>query len=367
MGYIHDYLDYAGNLTFEQLPFNEVDGMVLSMLPLLDCSLAFPKRGKRSIFHSVARHVRVHELNPLGLIINADIAKMIYRMSRTKRYSDLMIHNFSSIIDTTTETQATAITVDINPHLSIVVFSGTDDTIVGWKEDFMMMYQNEVPCLRHSLEYLNKVGSSLESMYIVGHSKGGMESFYAYAFATKEIQDKVLKVYSYDGPGLSEYCVNKIDEKIKDKMVHILPQGGIIGRMFTAVTKPTIIYSSYRGLHQHDPMSWEIVTGSNCFNVVGEFNIQSNLIKQKVDEIINSLDDEKRKEFVHYLFEIMSAGGSLTLTEITKRPHYALREYLKLPSNVRKLITSLLLYLVNDKIISRELLLGAIGINQNRN
>ena len=366
MGNLHSYLDYCQNLSFNELPFNELDGVILSMLPMLDCNVSFPKKGKRDFFHCLSRHVRVHELNQLGLIINSNIAKMLYRASKTKRFSSLKIHAFHSIIDHISETQATSLIVDIDDLLSVVVFSGTDDTIVGWKEDFKMMYTTDIPCLKHSLDYLNKVGAELNEFYIVGHSKGGMEAIYAYAFCDDAIKDKVKKVISYDGPGLNKKICEAIPQDRLDKISHIIPHGGIIGRLFFSPVEPKIIYSTYRGLQQHDPMSWEFSRGKVSFQEVEEFNIQSNLMKQKIDEIIASLDEEKSKEFVHYLFEVMAAGGSLTLTEMAKRPHKALRQFLKLPVDSRKLIAALILYLAKDKIISRELILGAFGVNQSR-
>lgn len=366
MGFLHDYIDFVENKTFDDLPFNEIDGVIFSLLPMIDCQLSFPKKGKRSFYHCLDRHVKVHELNQLGLLIKSDITKMLYRCSKTKRYSECKIHNFSSIIDNNSETQATALTVDINEGLSVIVFSGTDDTIVGWKEDFNMMFDHHVPCLDHSLQYLNKMGEELNSFYIVGHSKGGMEAFYSFGFTSEIIQRKTIKVYSYDGPGLSEEVASNIDDKIKSKMKLLVPQGGIVGRMFTQVVEPTIIYSSYRGLNQHDPMSWEINRGRLHFHKVEEFNIQSNLLKEKLDNIINTLPEEKAKEFVYHLFDVLSAGGSCTLSDIPKRPHQSLRKFIKLPQDIRKLIASLILYLAKDKIIGKELLLGAIGINQNR-
>ena len=366
MAYLHDYLDYCKNLTFDELPFSEVDGVILSLLPMLDCNIAFPKKGERTFINALARHVRVHELNNLGLIIKSDIAKMLYRASRTKRFAELKIHDLSYIVDETTETQATSIVVDINEELSVVVFSGTDDTIVGWKEDFAMIYNHNIPCMKHSLDYLNRVGKDLKQFYIVGHSKGGMESIYAYCFAEKEIQDKVIEVYSYDGQGLPKPVCEEVKEECKYKIKHFVPQGGIIGRLFYSPVEPIIIYSSYRGLQQHDPMSWEINRGKLSFTLINEFNIQSNLINQKINNIISSLDEAQSKMFVHNFFEVLSAGGASTLTDITKKPHRALRKYLHLPQETKNLIGALIIYLAKDKIISRELLLGVFGINQIR-
>ena len=366
MAYLHDYIDFCKDKTFDELPFNEVDGIILALLPMLDCTLAFPKKGSRTFINALARHVRIHELNNLGLIIKADIAKMLYRASRTKRFAELMIHDLSYIIDETTETQATSIVVDINEDLSVVVFSGTDDSIVGWKEDFAMIYNHNVPCLKHSLDYLNKVGKDLKNIYIVGHSKGGMEGMYAYSFANKDIQNKVKEVFSYDGPGLPKSVCEEIQDECKSRIKHFIPQGGIIGRLFFSPVEPTIMYSSYRGLQQHDPMSWEINRGTLSFTLVNEFNIQSNLINDKINNIIDSLNENQRKMFVHYFFEVLSAGGSLTLTDITKKPHRALRRFIHLPIETKKMIGGLFTYLAKDKIISKELLLGILGINQIR-
>ena len=38
MGNILDYLDWRGDLTFYQSPFNEVDNLLLSQLPYIDFS-----------------------------------------------------------------------------------------------------------------------------------------------------------------------------------------------------------------------------------------------------------------------------------------------------------------------------------------
>lgn len=39
----------------------------------------------------------------------------------------------------------------------IVSFRGTDCTITGWKEDFDMSYETEVPSQKDSVEYLNNI------------------------------------------------------------------------------------------------------------------------------------------------------------------------------------------------------------------
>ena len=36
----------------------------------------------------------------------------------------------------------------------LIVFRGTDDSIIGWKEDFHLTYMKEIPAQKHALRYL---------------------------------------------------------------------------------------------------------------------------------------------------------------------------------------------------------------------
>ncbi len=45
-------------------------------------------------------------------------------------------------------------TYRLNLDTYLIVFRGTDDSIIGWKEDFHMTYMKEIPAQKHALEYL---------------------------------------------------------------------------------------------------------------------------------------------------------------------------------------------------------------------
>ncbi|MDQ8767713.1 DUF2974 domain-containing protein, partial [Streptococcus ruminantium] len=41
-------------------------------------------------------------------------------------------------------------------QIILTCFRGTDDTIIGWKEDFHMAYMDEIPAQRAASAYLKK-------------------------------------------------------------------------------------------------------------------------------------------------------------------------------------------------------------------
>lgn len=358
-----DYIEGYGNLTFNELAFNELDGVIFALVSLIDVSNCIPSIDKEQILFKdvVKKQVELHGINQLGLIISQALTRLLVQASSTMRFSSLLVGDLVHTIDLEEETQTTCFSIILPNKTRVVVCGGTDDTIVGWKEDFKMMIDGHVPCLEHSCEYLNRVGLRSKRIIVVGHSKGGMEALYAASFAKRKVRNKIITAYSYDGPG---YPVDVIKNKqfisMMDRMRLIVPNGGLVGRLFYNPVQPEIVPSSYRGLNQHDPLSWGII--DDHFAKADTFTKQSDALINKMNEVINGLNLDEKNEFISNLFLILNAGGALTLTDISKKPHRALVQYLKLPKNKRTLINSLLLKLVNDKIVARELLIGAITI-----
>ena len=58
----------------------------------------------------------------------------------------------------------------------LVVFRGTDDTLIGWKEDFHMTYMDHVPAQRRAASYLQNVMKEFPKgrFLVAGHSKGAI-------------------------------------------------------------------------------------------------------------------------------------------------------------------------------------------------
>ena len=63
----------------------------------------------------------------------------------------------------------------------LIVFRGTDDSIIGWKEDFHLTYMKEIPAQKHALRYLKNFFARhpKQKVILAGHSKGGNLAIYA--------------------------------------------------------------------------------------------------------------------------------------------------------------------------------------------
>ncbi|MCB5629869.1 Mbeg1-like protein, partial [Bifidobacterium animalis] len=57
------------------------------------------------------------------------------------RYQNILLSNYINELDYQSIKQFAAITFQLEDSSIYVAFRGTDDTILGWREDFQMTYQ----------------------------------------------------------------------------------------------------------------------------------------------------------------------------------------------------------------------------------
>lgn len=363
MGYIKDYLKENKNKSFSELHFTEVDAAILALLILFDVGSCVPKVGEKGItfYEAFKKQIELHGLNGFGLIISSAITRTLNEARTSPRYKNLILCDGSQTLDENLETQSTFMSVILPNKTRLVICGSTDDTIVGWKENLNLLYNGHVPCLENAKNYLDMVGQKSNNLIVIGHSKGGMESLYATAFCSRDVFKKIQKAYSFDGTGYNiDIISDPLFSESLSKMVLFVPNSGIVGRIFYNPVEPLIVPSKYRGVNQHDLLSWEIK--GTKFKRIKEFTIEGNQLKIKIDKFTNELSIEKKKDFVNNFFKVLEAGKAKTLTEVIKRPYRPVLEFIKLPKEKKELIGTLIKTLANDKIIAKELFLGFITI-----
>ena len=75
-------------------------------------------------------------------------------------------------VDQDIQKQFAALIFKVKPDTYVLVFRGTDDSIVGWKEDFHMTYMAQIPAQKMAARYLQKALENLPGNFILtGHSK----------------------------------------------------------------------------------------------------------------------------------------------------------------------------------------------------
>ena len=175
MGNIIDYVKWRGDIEISYDGFNEIDNVILSRLSYFDFSKCFEKSkyDKEILLDETYR--RYSKLSPQEKnILWRDDEELFPLMAISKRYRDLKLTRFVNSIDNKEQKQFSAITIILPDNSLFISYRGTDNTIIGWKEDFNLSFQNDVPAQIESIEYLEEVAKAYPNSNIRmgGHSKG---------------------------------------------------------------------------------------------------------------------------------------------------------------------------------------------------
>lgn len=320
MGSILDYINWRGDLTFAQSPFNEIDSLILANLSYVSFDSIVPSPWEEdSISLRQASEGFWKDKDEKALLNRFSLIKMapfsMRRVAETKRFGDLQLMYYQNSINKEEHSQFSAMCIQMEENKYYVAFRGTDDTIIGWGENFRLCFET-VPAQRKAVDYLNYVGRKLlGELWVGGHSKGGNLAVYASAKARPEIQDRIQGIYNYDGPGFSKTMLASVGyDKIQDRIYKYVPTGSFIGMLLEHDGNNCMIISSgENGIRQHDPTTWQI--SGTQFVSVPKRGEKSRFFDHTVHEWIYSLSLEERKHFVDSLFQAMEDSNIETLND----------------------------------------------------
>jgi hypothetical protein len=324
MANILDYLDWRGDIPFSVSPINEVDNLIFSQFSFIDLEGIVPSRvsaGGMPLHEAVARYFAAHpdESTKMGLIVPAAIRTLLRRLSECPRYRDLIVAGYVNIIDENVQKQFAALTILIDERQLYVTYRGTDDTLVGWKENFNMSFMQAIPAQLDAVAYLNHVAADTTHpcIYVGGHSKGGNLAIYAAIHCEKSVKPRIARIYSNDGPGYHREVVDSPEYKEMEPLINnIVPQSSVVGRLLEHDDHYTVVQSTATGLWQHDGFSWE-VKGTN-FLVAPTLSAESARIEQSVKHWVAEMDDKQREKFVDAFYRVLTATNAKTLTDLTR-------------------------------------------------
>lgn len=345
---ILDYITWRGDLSLKQYPLNEIDALIFSELSYIKMngivSESFSRKGitLEQAAHDFFYAPDILERSDTGLFINNSLIELLRVMGNAPRYKNMQLCGFVESLDTAHEKQFAAITILPGDGTIFVAFRGTDDTIVGWKEDFNMAFITPVPSQKDALEYLTAAASKLPGKIRVGgHSKGGNLAVYAATFCQPKIQHRILNIYNHDGPGFQTNITDTPEfNAIRDKIQTYVPQTSIIGMLLAHHNTYTIIKSEESGIMQHDPFSWQL--DGPHFIIQDKLTDQSILIDKTIRTWLEKLDNKQREDFVDALYRVLTSSDAATLRELsekwTRNPAMALRAFLSLDENTRHIM-----------------------------
>lgn len=318
MGTILEYIKEYGGYTFLEKPINEVDSLILSQFAYLKFDGIVP-----GIAES-APSVTIGYLNE-----HQDKDKLFaderYRepntelfegMLQSKRFSTLRMNAYVNIIETHNQTQFSAITYILDDKTVYIAYRGTDETIIGWKEDFNLAFSKPVPGQLRSVKYLNYVAGQFSgNFYVGGHSKGGNFAVYAAMNCCKEVRERIWKIYNHDGPGFRpEIREQGHYEQIADRVVKIIPHSSLVGMLLEShAADYMVVESKTFGLFQHNPYTW--LVEEDRFVQADDIYKGSRFRDDALNEWILSLEEEQIHSLVDTLYEVVSVSEAETLID----------------------------------------------------
>ena len=262
MANILDYLDWRGDLTLSERPFNEVDNLILAEICYLDFSGFAPASfavQTVTLQDAANAYFAAHPTTDMGVLVPDQIPVLVERAAKTARFGDIRLLGYVNRIDAETQTQFSAMTMLLPDGSAYVAFRGTDDTIVGWKEDFNMAFTPEIPAQKYACAYLQQAAKALpfRPLLVGGHSKGGNLAVYAAVFCGQPVQKQLTAVYNNDGPGFyTSLLPLPAHRAVSDRITTILPESSVVGMLLAHEERYQVVRSTQIGLMQHDGFSW---------------------------------------------------------------------------------------------------------------
>ena len=308
-----EYLDWRGDVPFSVSPFNEVDALLLAQLSY------FPAEGIVSaemdgplLLKEVYSKFDAKKIPEEVRIVSFDQdVELMRKMSESKRFADMKVAAYMNVVNPPIDLQFAALTCILDDFV-FVSYRGTDGSIAGWKEDCNISFMDETPAQCMAVEYIKKhFKDDTRTLVLGGHSKGGNLAIYAAAFCPEDMQQRVKRIYSFDGPGFKdEITSSKEYNAVSGRIVSVIPQSSLVGQLLSGTIEHRIIKSTASGIMQHLAYSWQV--RANSFDYAEELSKTGVFINRTMSSWLSSLDDKDRRTFVDAVFGVLEASDSDT-------------------------------------------------------
>ena len=324
MSTIFDYLDYVAYDSIYDRPFKELDVLALTELTYLPFDRIVPQGDTTNI------EVRLSDAAELvdrttDFIVTDQHLQIVDVLATSKRFKNLKLLNYVDEYDPDVQKQFAAMTYRLTMDVYLVVFRGTDDTLIGWKEDFHMTYMDHVPSQRRAASYLQHVMKEFPRgrFMVAGHSKGGNLAAYACSYLPDHLIERVDAIYCYDAPGLNKAIIETEGYQRIAHLVHrFVPQGSIVGMMLEVPEPATIVKSrAFGGFAQHDAFTWMVE--KDGFVTLDQTSPDSQQTDETLKQWVRETSADERKKFFDTFFGIFLDAGITSINDLMNLKNFS--------------------------------------------
>ena len=358
-----DYLQWRGDLSFSKDPFNDIDALILSLLsylPLKDIVPGIESNKGISLKDSSNQYIskvqtsetKSSNINPTAIpSFNSDLLKLLKKASICLRFEDIQLSRYDENTDLIVGQQFAAVTYTLQnaEHEKVVAFRGTDNSLIGWKEDFELAYMEHIPAQESACRYLDRTIGILSSKFTVcGHSKGGNLAVYAGSHLNSVHQSRLSKIINFDGPGFNIAIVPRASfSHCEHKVINYVPEESIVGMLLEPIGKRTVVSSMARQIYQHNALNWGV---ERTKFIQGNLSSTTKILESSLKTWLAEISMPEREMFTEALFDILGASEGITIN-----PHENLKEikqirikYSKLDENTKVLLSEVFSSLTSE-------------------
>lgn len=327
MADLFDYIKWRGDIPLSVSPFCVIDALILCQISYVRFDGVVPGREERASIRADSAVDKffsfpdVEKRSYSGVLINPRTTELFREAFKSPRFRDILIFAYENDTKEESVKQFSAVSFLLPDKTKTVfcAFRGTDDTIVGWKEDFTMAFLPVVPAQQSAVDYIQFVSESkivkCKRLIAGGHSKGGNLAVYASAFCQDKTRKKITSVYNFDGPGFSKEKLESPQFKeIGSRISSYTPEVSIVGMLFEHTGKFEIVASTEKGLTQHDPLSWKL--DGPAFMLLQDTSSSSKFFDRAMKKFLEDMDANKRRSFVDSFFNVIESSNARTLTDL---------------------------------------------------
>lgn len=321
-----DFIKKYGDKTFSELPFTDVDNLLLCEIFYMpfekvlykgfnDKPVLFPDACKKVFAYNGYKHI-----SP-GFLMNNYISQKMMALAETVRYKDVKVYACESVFGTEPAVQFAAMTFILPDNTKVVVYRGTDDTWVGWKEDIDIYTKKGIPSHKLCVDYLERVAKDFPDgdIIICGHSKGGHVALHSALYCDESVRNRIERVYNNDGPGF--YSYNYIESKpyneIINKYRHFVPDCSFVGMLLVHDDDYIPVKSTrHFGMLQHDLATWKI-KGTQLLTR-DDLTFVARVTDLVLKKMLYNMDEKKTNNFEAVLSAVIAGMGQVNITNFSK-------------------------------------------------
>lgn len=347
---LFDYLNFYGNYSFEEYAYNEVDALILALLSYVKLDGIVPASKTDFIFLEEACHKFLKKYSEKSFKkedwLFPNSYQIMVALQSSQRFYHTKLYHLVSSVDS--NGQFGALTMRLPNHITYISFEGTDSNVVGWKEDFQIIYQFPISSQIMAKNYFDQTINLFDrKIYVGGHSKGGNLAMYAYMYGKSSWKKRVKKVYNFDGPGfLPSVVQSELFTEMCDKLMMVVPKESVIG-MILGQGNYKVVNSSAKAILQHDGYTWECFGGKLVPTILSK---KSEKLKNNLQEYLASMSEAEKKSFVETFFAVFEKSQITNIMQLKELKISTLLNIMKelknVPSSTKRNLVALLRMLI---------------------